>query len=275
MKIRLATLKDSDNIFSIYSQYIYTPITFEYKMPTQKQYKKRIEEVLNFYPYLVCEEKGRIIGYGYAQRGQDREAYKWNVELSIYIDREFIAKGIGGELYSSLLDLLKRQGVRNCYARVTIPNENSEKFHRAGGFREVGIYKNTGYKDGQWRDIKVFEKAIGEYTLEPTRIKGITEICPEGYCKEISMINKKEYKKKEREQLLLNLDKLSSTKLGLQRVRKNISLESEEVIQFCKEKIEKEVAKIEKVGKNYYIKIDSVEITVNANTFTIIAAHKI
>ena len=75
MLIRQATTKDTLSILSIYSQYIDTPITFEYDLPTEKEFKERIENILKTYPYLVCEDNNKIIGYCYAHKFMEREAY--------------------------------------------------------------------------------------------------------------------------------------------------------------------------------------------------------
>lgn len=176
MKIRFATIADSDALLNIYSQYINTPITFEYVLPTQQEFADRIRDITFDYPYLVCESEGTLIGYAYAHRHMERVAYQWNVELSIYIDQNYTSKGIGKKLYLTLFELLKLQGVRNVYAGVTLPNEKSERLHRCLGFSEVGIYHNTGYKSGKWQDVIWFEKSIAPYGQEPTSILWIREV---------------------------------------------------------------------------------------------------
>ncbi len=75
--------------------------------------------------------------------------------------------------------------------------------------------------------------------------------------------------------LLINLDKLHTTDLGRERIKKNLSLEVNDVVKWCKEEIQKSNAYITHIGKNWYITVDSFKITVNAYSFTIITAHKI
>ncbi|HCA30748.1 MAG TPA: conjugal transfer protein [Ruminococcaceae bacterium] len=74
-------------------------------------------------------------------------------------------------------------------------------------------------------------------------------------------------------ELLLNLEKIHSTELGVERVRKNIDLDTADVIEWCKRKIENADDIIRK-GKNWYVSVDNVVITINAHSFTIITAHK-
>ncbi len=74
--------------------------------------------------------------------------------------------------------------------------------------------------------------------------------------------------------LLKNLARLHSTPLGIKRITKNLSLDDENVVEWCKNKIKNPDALIQNKGKNWYINIDRVVITVNITSFTIITAHK-
>ena len=75
-------------------------------------------------------------------------------------------------------------------------------------------------------------------------------------------------------ELLVNLDKLHTTELGVVRIKKNLSLNVENVVEWCKSKINLVNAEIIRKGKNWYISIDDCTITVNAYSYTIITAHK-
>lgn len=76
-------------------------------------------------------------------------------------------------------------------------------------------------------------------------------------------------------ELLENLDRLHTTELGVIRIKKNLSLNVENVIEWYKEKISLSNAKIIRKGKNWYITIDNCIITVNAYSYTVITAHKV
>lgn len=165
MKIRFATLADTSALLRIYEQYIDTPITFECSLPTKMEFSERIASTASFYPYLVCQEGDQMIGYAYAHRQMAREAYQWNAELSIYLDRAVHSRGLGTRLYRTLMDLLALQGIKTVYGCVTIPNEKSEQLHLGLGFQRLGTYHNTGYKRGQWLDVSWFEKGIAPYDI--------------------------------------------------------------------------------------------------------------
>ena len=74
--------------------------------------------------------------------------------------------------------------------------------------------------------------------------------------------------------LISNLDKIHTTKMGEERIKRNLKLEDIDVIKWCKIKI-KDSNKIIRQGKNWYVYIDDNILTVNAYSYTIITAHKI
>lgn len=74
--------------------------------------------------------------------------------------------------------------------------------------------------------------------------------------------------------LLENLDALHTTELGVIRVKKNLSLDTDDVVDWCKAKINSAGAVITRSGKNWYVNVDNCIITVNAYSYTIITAHR-
>lgn len=74
--------------------------------------------------------------------------------------------------------------------------------------------------------------------------------------------------------LLLNIHSLHTTQLGVDRIRKNLLLETADVIGWCKDLIENPGTVITRKGKNWYAAKDGCIITVNAHSYTIITAHK-
>ena len=177
--IRFATTADGPALLRIYAGYIDTAITFEYALPTEQAFLHRIAATCAVYPYLVCEEAGHIVGYAYAHRHQEREAYQWNAELSVYIDKDYTSKGLGSRFCRILIDMLKLQGVRTVYGLVALPNERSERLHHALGFTRAGTNHNTGYKCGKWHDVALFEKNIAPYDTEPTPLLPIGRVASE------------------------------------------------------------------------------------------------
>lgn len=74
--------------------------------------------------------------------------------------------------------------------------------------------------------------------------------------------------------LLENLDKVHTTEMGVDRIKRNIEVDVDDIVAYCIDKIKQENAVIERRGKNYYVRVDGIIITVNASSYTIITAHK-
>lgn len=74
--------------------------------------------------------------------------------------------------------------------------------------------------------------------------------------------------------LLRNLDALHTTPMGIERIRRNLSLQEEDVVGWCRGRISDAGAVITRRGKNWYVDVNDCEITVNAHSYTIITAHK-
>ena len=179
MPIRFATPKDSAALLRIYAQYIETPVTFEYVLPSEREFATRIADISSFYPYLVHEADGNITGYAYAHRHMERTAYQWNAELSVYLDQSATSRGLGKTLYRVLMEMLVLQRVRTVYGCVTLPNAGSEGLHASLGFRLLGVYRNAGYKDGRWHDVGWFEKQIAPYGPDPEPIMPLSAVPPQ------------------------------------------------------------------------------------------------
>lgn len=184
MNLRFAAQEDVPALLDIYAQYIPTTATFEYELPSQNEFSRRMGSYSAIYPYLVAEDSGSILGYAYAHRYAERAAYGWGAELSVYLRPDFTGRGLGKRLYRTLLELLRLQGVQTAYGLVTSPNPASESLHRCIGFRLVGVDRNAGYKNGQWIDLLRFEKGIGSYCTNPPPVLPVGQL-PAGQIQEI------------------------------------------------------------------------------------------
>lgn len=173
MRIRSATPEDAGRLLEIYAYYVSnTAVTFEYDVPTPEEFRRRIENTLARYPYLVLEDEAdnSIAGYAYAGVFKARAAYDRSCEVSIYLDRSLRRRGYGRLLYAALEERLKAQGMLNLYACIGVPvaednylTRDSELFHRRLGYVKVGEFHKCGYKFGRWYNMIWMEKIIGEH----------------------------------------------------------------------------------------------------------------
>lgn len=179
MEFCFAAPSDSRALLDIYTQYIDTPITFQYDLPNEMEFARRIEETQLLYPFLVCRSGQTVLGYAYAHPVRAYEAYQWGAELTIYLHSCATTGGLGTKLYEKLIALLREQGVRTVYGAVTLPNAQSEGLHEKLGFRRSGVWRNAGYKGGMWHDVAWFEKELNPCTPHPEPILPVYELDPE------------------------------------------------------------------------------------------------
>jgi hypothetical protein len=74
--------------------------------------------------------------------------------------------------------------------------------------------------------------------------------------------------------LFSNFDKIHTTKLGIERIKRNLCLDVDDVVGWCRQKIEDKNSSIIRKGKNWYVNTSNCVITINAYSYTIITAHK-
>ena len=78
-----------------------------------------------------------------------------------------------------------------------------------------------------------------------------------------------------KEILLSNICKIHTTKMGIDRIKRNLKLDTNDVVNYCKNKVLDKDCNIYKQGKNWYCEIDNIKITINSYSYTIITAHTI
>lgn len=172
INIRPVNNEDVSDILAIYTPYITdTVITFETEVPTLEEFTDRVERIRKEYPYIVCEADGRVVGYAYASKHHERAAYKYSVDVSIYVAHEYHHKGIGSKLYSSLFEALNEYDYYTAYAGITLPNEKSVGIHKSFGFTEIGIFHKAGYKLDKWHDVLYMEKPLKDYDMISDRLR--------------------------------------------------------------------------------------------------------
>ena len=154
--IRTVQTLDAQSIADIYNYYItHTYITFEQDPVSAQEITTRIEETLaQQLPYLVIEdEQGELLGYAYASKWKGRCAYRFAVEVTIYLSPQATGKGCGFTLYQALFDSLKRLGYHTAIAGISLPNDASVALHKKMGMEQVAHFKQVGYKFEKWIDV--------------------------------------------------------------------------------------------------------------------------
>ncbi|HSJ83961.1 MAG TPA: GNAT family N-acetyltransferase [Acidimicrobiia bacterium] len=162
-RIRPATVDDAPRLAAIYDPVVRgTAVSFELEPPGPVEMARRIEKVVSGFPWLVAEEGGVVVGYSYAAAFADRPAYRWSVETTVYIDGGHRGRGVGRDLYATLLELAEMWGFANAYAGTALPNPASESLHRSVGFSLIGVFPRAGHKMGEWHDVAWWHRPLSD-----------------------------------------------------------------------------------------------------------------
>ena len=154
MLIRPATENDAAAFAEIYAPVVEdTAISFETAPPGAAEMAARIARIMKTHPWLAAEAIGGIAGFAYASPHRERAAYRWSVDVAVYVREGARRRGAARALYAQLFEILIAQKFHAAYAGIVLPNAASVGLHEAMGFKAVGVYRNVGYKLGAWRDV--------------------------------------------------------------------------------------------------------------------------
>ena len=160
--IRDATAADAAALAAIYSHYIRTStVTFEEQPVDAAEMARRIDGVRgNGLPWLVLEEAGAVVAYAYATPWKPRSAYRFSVEVTVYVADGAHRRGHARALYAALFERLRTLGMHAALAGVTLPNDPSIALHEAMGMRKVAHLPEVGFKFGRWLDVGYWHRVL-------------------------------------------------------------------------------------------------------------------
>lgn len=150
--IRPYEVKDTQAILDIINfNIINSTALYDYNIRTYEQQKSILEDKLSKgFPVIVAEIDSEVVGFGMYSEFRFREAYKFTVEHSVYVNQHFHGKGIGKILLQELIRLAKDQKLHTMIAVIDEENQSSIEFHEKFGFKTVGVIKESGYKFDRW-----------------------------------------------------------------------------------------------------------------------------
>jgi L-amino acid N-acyltransferase YncA len=149
---------------AIYAHAVSTGLaSFEETPPSIEEMRRRFEDVIGHgLPYLAAEIGGRVAGYGYCTLYRTRSAYRYSLEDSIYVDKDFHGRGVGRAVLSQLLLQCEGLGYRQVIAVIgDSGNAASIGLHASLGFLRVGVLRSTGFKFGRWVDSVLMQRPLG------------------------------------------------------------------------------------------------------------------
>ena len=161
MVIRDIRESDAAGCLEIYNYYIEnSTATFEETILSAEEFLQRIRRISEKYPFIAAEENGRIIGYAYLDVYNQRSAYRYTADLSIYLSNESVSRGIGGRLLSEIESSAEKMEIRSIISIITGENSASLIFHERHGFIRRGQLKNVGLKFGKELDVFFYQKEV-------------------------------------------------------------------------------------------------------------------
>jgi phosphinothricin acetyltransferase len=120
--------------------------------------EERINKISAKHPYLVWDAgAGEINGYAYIHSFHERSAYRYSLELSIYLRNGFQGRGMGKALMEKLLEEIRKTDTHAMMALITLPNEASVGLHEKFGFKKIAHLVEIGRKFDRWLDVGYWE----------------------------------------------------------------------------------------------------------------------
>jgi L-amino acid N-acyltransferase YncA len=160
--IRLATEADVGEIADIYNYYIQnTTATFEESDVTPEEVLSRVQKVTGSgFPWLVAQDNEKVIGYAYANKWNERAAYRHTAEVTAYLSPGSVSNGSGTKLYEELFSQLRELSIFTAIGGITLPNPASVAIHEKFGMKKVAHFEAVGYKFGKWLDVGYWQAIL-------------------------------------------------------------------------------------------------------------------
>jgi len=178
--LRFASPDDAEAIRAIYGPYCEsTTVSFEIVAPTLEQMRERIARISASHPWLVAEADGKVAGYVYATQHRERAAYRWMVDVAVYVAQDYQRRSLGRILYKTLFSILRHQGFFKAFAGITLPNPASQGLHESVGFKRIGAYHGVGFKAGRWLDVGWWQLELQPEIAEPREPRPFHSIAKE------------------------------------------------------------------------------------------------
>jgi len=157
---RAATVADADAIARIYNEGI------DDRVATFETRRRSPDDIVTWFdgrhPIVVVEDGDGILAFASTSTYRPRDCYAGIAEFSVYTRREARGRGAGRMAMQALEEAAAGAGFWKLVSRVFVENAASRALLRAIGFREVGTYERHAKLDGEWRDVVIVEKLIGE-----------------------------------------------------------------------------------------------------------------
>lgn len=159
---RQATESDASAIASIYAHHVlHGTASYEIDPPSVEETLAKIRQINGrYWPFIVAELEGEIVGYAYATQFRDRAAYRFACEDSVYVAHNKVGRGVGRALLAELIERSKAFGFKTMVAVIGGAEPASIALHAKFGFEEVGRLEGVGWKKERWLDSVYMQRRL-------------------------------------------------------------------------------------------------------------------
>lgn len=176
MSLELRDAVDSDlpAITALYAREVEGgTASFETTPPSLAEMAQRFGAVKRHgLPWLVAEIDGAFAGYAYASPFRPRPAYRYGVEVSIYVEESARRQRVGRALLEALVAQSRARGLRHVIGAISDSDTSAASIalHRSLGFSQAGVYRQVGWKFDRWLDVTLMQLDLdpaGEPPVSP------------------------------------------------------------------------------------------------------------
>jgi phosphinothricin acetyltransferase len=164
MNIRFEPMTEAhgDEVMDIFNYYVENSFAAYPEHKLSLQFFGMFLEMTRGYPayVIINNDNGKLVGFCFLRAYNPMPVFRETTEISYFLDKEAVGKGIGKEA----LELLEREGgkkgIKYIMANISSRNEQSLQFHKENGFVECGRFHNIGRKKGMYFDVVWMQKEI-------------------------------------------------------------------------------------------------------------------
>ncbi|GAN79299.1 GNAT family N-acetyltransferase [Acidocella aminolytica] len=163
MNIRNATADDLAQMQAIYAYHVlHGTGSFEYIPPSLEEMNRRfLSNQADGFAWVVAEEGGRILGFGYYGPFRARAAYAKIVEDSVYVREDVRGQGVGKAIVAALLEAATAFGFSQMLSLIgDSENTASIGVHASLGFQHAGTLRKVGSKFDRELDVVIMQKPL-------------------------------------------------------------------------------------------------------------------
>lgn len=172
--IRHIQAGDIPAVCELYNWYVEnSSATFETEAVAVEEYENRVRKITEKYPWLVLEEDGEILGFFYLSAFNERAAYRWVCDVTLYLRHDARGKGYGSKLMKAGIGLAVKDGYHQLVSIITDENAASIRLHEKFSFVRSVHFPHIGCKNGKWLGVYYYVLTLddSDRTEEPCNLK--------------------------------------------------------------------------------------------------------